>query len=118
MKIIFAVLCAAVALSGCGNSDEVKANTSAQTVVDEVRASWDSIMPFEPGHRQTGIVSMNKEFVVGCSTKMSEAADKLSALKTEYVNTDVSKSDSTAVLQKDVIRWANTCNEIKSKQGW
>lgn len=114
MKSLFAALCVAVALSGCGNSDEVK----AKAIVDEVRASWDSVMPFEPGHRQTGIVSMNKEFVVSCSAKMSASADKLGALKTDFADTEVAKSASTTVLNKDVIRWANSCNEIKHKQGW
>lgn len=114
MKQLIAVLCVAFALTGCGKSDELK----AKAIVDEVRASWDSVMPFEPGHRQTGIVSMNKDFVVGCSAKMSEATSKLGALKTELANTEVAKSESTTVLNKDVIRWANTCNEIKHKQGW
>lgn len=114
MKTLFAALCVAAALSGCSNSDEVK----AKAIVDEVRASWDSVMPVEPGHRQTGIVSMNKDFVVSCSAKMNDAADKLKTVKTEYSDTEVSKSVGFTVLNKDVIRWANTCNEIKYKQGW
>ena len=118
MRILFAALCVAVALYGCGNSEKEKSNADAQAIVDEVRASWDSIMPVEPGHRQTGIASMNKEFVISCATKMSEGADKLNSLKTKYSNTDVAISEPAVVLNKDVIRWANTCNEIKHKQGW
>ncbi|WP_341524401.1 hypothetical protein AABC73_29175 (plasmid) [Pseudomonas sp. G.S.17] len=114
MKRLFAALCVAAALSGCGNSNEVK----AKAIVDEVRKTWDSVMPFEPGHRQTGIVSMNKEFVVGCSAKLSEAINKFGELKMSFADTQVAKLESTAVLNKDVIRWANTCNELKHKQGW
>lgn len=114
MKKTIAALCVLSSLAGCGDSQELK----AKAIADEVRTTWDSVMPFEPGYRQTGFSSFSKEFVVACSTKMSEAAEKLDILKAQYSTTDVWKSKSTAVLSKDVIRWESTCNELKHKQGW
>jgi uncharacterized lipoprotein NlpE involved in copper resistance len=114
MKYLFAALCVVVSLTGCSNSNEAK----AQAIVDEVRALWDSGMPFAPGQRQTRTLKMSKEFVMGCAANMSEAIVKLSALKKEYADTKVAKSEETSKLNTDVFRWASTCSEIKNKQGW
>lgn len=116
-KTMAAILVTA-SLAGCGDSKEEKSNGQAQLIVDDVKALWHSVMPFEPGERQTGNLSMTKEFVVSCATKMSEASNKLKSLKTDYPSTEVLKSDSTIELNNDVVRWANTCNELKNKQGW
>jgi len=114
MKRLIAAICMLASLTGCGDSDEDK----AKVIAGEVRSTWDSVMPFEPGYRQTGIASFNKEFVVACSTKMTEASAKLGTLEAQYSTTDVWKSEKTAVLNKAVNRWKSTCNELKQKQGW
>lgn len=113
MKKVIAALCLCSLLTGCGDSDEIK----AQALVNEARGLWDQVMPGAPEVRGGNIV-YTKEGVIGCVDKFTQARGLLDQVAAKYSSTSVWSDEKTVVLNKRVSDQKNICTQMKAQQGW
>lgn len=113
MKKLLAVAFCIVALTGCDNANEKK----AQGLIDESRGLWDQVMPNSPEDR-SGSIKLTKDTVRACTETLGEARIKLAEVSKDYSDTKAWKSEKAALLNKAVTGQLGRCTEIKHSQGW
>lgn len=113
MKKLLAVVFCIVALTGCDNANEKK----AQGLIDEVRGLWDRVMPYPPEDRGSSL-KLNKDTVRACTAILGAAQNKLAEVAKDYSDTEAWKSEKTVSLNKAVTGQLGRCTELQHSQGW